>query len=813
MKGRARHKSNKTKELERWPVTYRWAAMGTLLAYSAIGVTKVAVGFPLNERKEKDGAPTGPQALVVGRFEIAPGTLGEVLTRFAGVAGISVKFADDELRTLPSHGVTGLYTPDQALKILVADSGASFRFVSADAVTIQLAQVATSVEVSADGPQMIGSPKYTELLRDTPQTISVIDNQILEQQGVNTLRDALRNVAGISLAAGEGGSQGDNLTIRGFSGRNDIFLDGMRDFGSYYRDPFNYESVDVLQGPSSTTFGRGSTGGVVNQESKAPQAGKFISGTLQFGSELTRRITADVNEPIGQTSAFRLNLMGHDSQVAERDVAENRRFGVAPSLAFALGTTTRLTLSYYHQQADDTPDYGIPWLFNGPAPVDRHSYYGFRDGNYLRTDVDIATAKVEHDFSSAITLRNQVRYGHYKRDALITEARIAGTPDPDTPLEDISVTRNQIAAQSLETYLGDQLDLTLRFRTGSAEHTVVTGVEGGRETSSPVRFAWSGVPGTSLLNPDENQPFSGTAVVSSDVKTLGISFGAYAVDTVKLNYQWSVIGGLRWDRFDTNYNQSVAPVAAFNRVDQKPSYRAAIVYNPKPYGSIYFDYGTSFNPSAESLSLSASNANLPPENNRTFELGTKWDFPSKRLSVEGAVFRTDKLNAREPDPDNPLLNVLAGEQRVNGAQVSVTGKITDGWQVLGSYAYLDGKLVSSQFYPQAVGAQLANVPKNTFNLWTTHALPWRLTAGAGAQFADSRTASTTVPIDPATGLVKRVPSYWVFDAMASRPITEHVGLQVNFYNLANRYYIDQVHPAHLVPGAGFTALVGLNFKF
>ena len=328
-----------------------------------------------------------------------------------------------------------------------------------------------------------------------------------------------------------------------------------------------------------------------------------------------------------------------------------------------------------------------------------------------------------------------------------------------------------------------------------------------------MRFAWSGVPGTSLLDPDNQQAFSGTSAVSSDVKALAISFGAYAVDTVKLNRKVSVIGGLRWDRFDTDYSQSVAPVASFKRVDQKPSYRAAVVYKPKAYGSIYFDYGTSFNPSAESLSLSASNANLPPENNRTFELGTKWDFPAKRLSVEAAVFRTDKLNAREPDPDNPLLNVLAGEQTVNGAQVSVTGKITDGWLVLGSYAYLNGKLVSSQFYPQAVGAQLANVPRNTFNLWSTHALPWRLTAGGGAQFVDARTASSTLPLDPVTGLVKEVPSYWLFNAMASRSIGEHVGLQVNLYNLANRNYIDQIHPAHLVPGAGFTALVGLNYKF
>jgi catecholate siderophore receptor len=234
-----RSKSIKINRVDHWPVTYRWAAMGTLLAYSALGVTKVATAAPWAQAKGKDGTSLGPQALVTRRFEIASGSLGDTMDAFAKVCGISMKFADDELRTLPSKGVMGLYTPDQALKLLVADSGASYRFVAADAVSIQLAQVATSVEVSTDGAQMIASAKYSELLRDTPQTISVIDNQILEQQGVNTLQDALRNVAGISLAAGEGGAQGDNLTIRGFSGRNDIFLDGMRDFGSYYRDPFN----------------------------------------------------------------------------------------------------------------------------------------------------------------------------------------------------------------------------------------------------------------------------------------------------------------------------------------------------------------------------------------------------------------------------------------------------------------------------------------------------------------------------------------------------------------------------------------------
>jgi catecholate siderophore receptor len=370
---------------DRWPVTYRWMAMGTLVAYSALGATKVAVVCPVSEFPMADDGPSGQQALVVRRFAIDAGPLDETLAAFERLSGMKVKFADDGIRKLPSHGATGLYTPEQALKALLAESGASYHLESSDSVVIHLAAIASSIEVIADAAQMVASQKYTELIRDTPQTISVVSQKTLEQQGVNTLRDALRNVAGISLAAGEAGAQGDNLTIRGFSARNDIFLDGMRDFGSYYRDPFNYESIDVFEGPTSATFGRGSTGGVVNQESKTPQAARFISGSLQFGSDLTRRITADVNQPLGQNTAFRLNVMGHDSQVAGRNVAENRRFGVAPSLAFGLGTTTRLTLGYYHQQADDNPDYGVPWLFNGPAPVKHSSYYGFRHGNYLKT--------------------------------------------------------------------------------------------------------------------------------------------------------------------------------------------------------------------------------------------------------------------------------------------------------------------------------------------------------------------------------------------------------------------------------------------
>lgn len=310
-----------------------------------------------------------------------------------------------------------------------------------------------------------------------------------------------------------------------------------------------------------------------------------------------------------------------------------------------------------------------------------------------------------------------------------------------------------------------------------------------------------------------HQPYSAVSTITSQVKTNALSVAACVLDTVKVGRPFDLTGGIRWDCFDTDYKQSIAPASAFSRVDAMPTWRGAVVYKPVDRGSVYFDYGTSFNPSAESLSLSAGNANLPPEKNRTYEFGTKWDLPATRLSFTAAVFRTDKVNAREPDPNNPLLNVLAGNQRVDGVQTGIRGRITRKWEVTSSYANLDSRVVSSNYYPASIGAQLANVPRNTFNIWNEYRLPWRWEIGGGGNYVSSRTASSTVPLDPTTGLVKQVPSYWVFNAMLKRPINEHMDFQINVNNTANRYYYDELHPGHIVLGPGRSALVGIKFKF
>jgi len=265
--------------------------------------------------------------------------------------------------------------------------------------------------------------KLTEPLLDIPQSVDVISDRLLQDRAVTNLNDALRTVPGISLGAGEFSWQGNNPSIRGFVARTDMFLDGIRDFGSYYRDAFNLQQIEVLEGPSSILFGRGSTGGVINQVSKVPMLDPILAGTLTFGSDLTRRVTADIGEPLpelAEGAAFRLTAMGHEQNVSARNVARDARYGIAPSLAIGIGTPTRLTAAYFHQSANDVPDYGLPWFGSAPAPVPRQNFYGFTS-DFLKTGTDVATLTAAHDFSIDATLRNQLRYAYYTRDFRITE--------------------------------------------------------------------------------------------------------------------------------------------------------------------------------------------------------------------------------------------------------------------------------------------------------------------------------------------------------------------------------------------------------
>ncbi|HEX3969901.1 MAG TPA: TonB-dependent siderophore receptor [Stellaceae bacterium] len=757
-----------------------------------------------------------------------------------------------------------LFASSSVAALLTSGSGlAAAQSASDNAIQLPTVSVESSAPAADYTTQQPTLNKLTQPLLDTPQSIDTVPRQLLDDQGVNTLRDALRNVTGVSLGAGENSSQGDNLTLRGFSARNDIYLDGMLDFGSYYRDPFFLEDVQVLKGPSSILFGRGSTGGVVEQDSKEAGLTPFANGSVAFGTDATKRATVDVNQPLGvlgSGAAFRVNLMAHDSGVAGRDVTENSRLGVAPTLSLGLGTDTRAYFSFFHQSEYDTPDYGMPVLFQGtagsprqiaqpvPESVGRSNFYGFADNDFLRTNVDVATGKIEHDVNDWLTVRDQLRFAHYVRQWSITEpqfyrAAAAGATGsvqliaPGTPLSSLQVSRNELYGTSLETFLENQTDATAKFDTSFVKHTLVTGVEIGEQTSDPKRFTTIGpYSTTSLTDPNSGAVYNASTYYSQSTKTDAGTKALYVLDTAELSDQWQIMGGGRLDRFEANvYQQSFnnpvtgtgASYLALYHKDDMPSWRGGVVYKPLPNGSVYFDAGTSFDPSAETLSLSAANSNLAPLKNKTYEIGTKWDLFHDAVTLRGALYRTQQINVRETDPNNSAQMILAGDARVDGFEFEAAGHLTDNWQVYGGYSYMYGVIDKSpvQGIASDLGNRLSNVPAHTFNFWTTYQMPWPVEIGGGVNVVSTRYASSTPRlICPTAGtctattpgvvaFLTKVPAYATFSAMAKYYVNEKLDLQLNISNIFNTFYYDQVHPSHMVPGAGRTAMLTVDYKY
>jgi catecholate siderophore receptor len=743
------------------------------------------------------------------RFEIPAGPLGDALAAFERTTGIRVD-ATASLGGIATPGAVGNLSAKEALETLLRGTGVSWRYTAPNVIAVELRR-SEVVQVRAEAAP--SSVKYTQPLRDIPQTLMVIPQEVIEEQGATTLRDVLQNVPGLTILAGEGGTPaGDNLTLRGFSARNDIFVDGVRDLGAQSRDPFNLEQVEVVKGPASAFTGRGSTGGSINLVSKSPLARAQYSGSLVLGSDATKRASVDVNQPLhglGEGAAFRLNVMGHDADVAGRNAVTTRRWGVAPSLAFGIGTPTRVTLSYLKLDQDNVSDYGIPWvpanhevlaaLRDQPAPVPRETFYGFADRDRELLDANLATLVLERDLNAAFTLRGQARYGHTTRDSIATPPRFSS---PDT-----TVINREMRAWLTEDDVWDgQVDLKGTFSTGDVAHGLVAGVSLSDENSIRRQRSAPNSP-TTLLDPNPNDVYPGEITLSPDAGDLtGRSLAVYAFDTLGFGERFELTGGLRWDRFDVNGVTTAG--LALDRVDELLSWRAAAVFKPRPNGSFYAAAGTALNPSLEALSYvggGSFNPDLEPEKSLTVELGTKWDALGERLMVSAALFRVAKTNARTPGilPDDPP-QVLEGEQRVTGVELGMSGDVTRDWRVFAAYTYMDSDVVESNS-PDEIGNELPQTPPHSLSLWTTLRLPGDLSVGGAARFVGRRYNNVSN--------ARSADAYWSFDAMASVPITERLELKLNVYNLTDGYYFDRVGGGHVVPAPGRSAHLAADFRF
>jgi catecholate siderophore receptor len=715
-----------------------------------------------------------------------------------------------------------------------------------DAESTELSRVLVEGERMDDyKPEQASSPKYTQPLVDTPQTITVLTEKLLLDQGSLGLSDALRNVPGITMQVGEGGAgSGDFIRIRGFDASNDINIDGFSDSLQYSRnDLFNFEAIEVVKGPNSAYSGAGNAAGSINLVSKAPQLADFIRGTAAIGTNDLGRITADVNQSIDsmEGAAFRINFMAHDQDVARRDEIFQKRWGVAPSLAFGLDTDTRVTLSYFHQTDDNLIDYGVPFLLTGEElPIDISNYYGLSNIDTEEQDIDLATVKVEHVFSDTLRLTNQTRYGTVDRYAIWSTPQNRNATGPeDAPCYPCTFENAALAIREgrfedalfqtagpqgigrdiEQTLFANQTNLGIDFATGSVEHNLVTGVEIARDEYQRDGIAVGGLQRlVNLYRPvaEFNGPTTFTRTrnaADNQIDTLAV----YVFDTLSFGENWLLSGGLRGERFDADTLATAADgtITTTDHSDTLVSGNIGLTWKPMENGSVYLSYANAKEPPAISAAGTGATGteNADPQENDSVELGTKWELFDDRLLVGAALFRTERTNELIDDDgieDTP--QVFDGKRRVQGVELSATGKITENWSVYGAYTYQDSEIVKASANSPIQGEILADTPEHSASAWTTVALPYGFVVGGGVQYVGERKPGPADSDRP-----WRLDSYTVVDLMASYVINDAFSLRLNVNNVTDEEYFERPRVtgtyAFAIPGEGRNAMLTLNYDF
>lgn len=740
--------------------------------------------------------------------------------------------------------------------VLAADAPADTTTTTTNAKNLDGVQVqaSTTSDYKVDN---LSSPKYTQPILDTTQTISVISKDLFLQQGATTLTEALRNSPGVgTFYVGENGttSTGDSIYMRGFDTSGSIFVDGVRDLGTISRDVFNTESVEVIKGPASTDNGRTAPTGAINMVSKQPELANGVSASLSYGSADQRRVTADWNQAVSNTSAFRLNVMGQDSGVPGRDQVENNRWGVAPSFAFGLGTATRVYVDYMHIKQNNVPDGGVPTIglpgYSSPDPkrpflnnapeVDSSNFYG-TTADHDHVTADMFTTRIEHDFNDRLAFHNSFRWGRTAEDYLLTSfmgtAANLLTPNPTDPSTWTIARSNPTFKHQANRIITDQANLTATFETGAITHNLSTGIELTQEKATTVGLAalngttW---PAANLYAPnwDVSGLTYGQTGAYSNAKTNTAS--AYVFDTLKFAEHWQVNAGVRMDHYNTDYSSmvqcgakngpvcgtlptgSVVPGLDAKTGDNLWNWKLGVLYKPMPNGSFYLNYAVSAEPpGGNTLTLSSSansqdNPNLQPERARTYEVGTKWELLDEKLLLTGALYQTTVSNDLVQDPVT-LLYYQIGQKRVQGVELSAVGKLTENWAVSAGFTTMNASVLSGTAVAEDGSSDLAYTPKKAFTSWTSYLLPFGLTIGGGARYNGEMQRGT----DSAIGTPAYTKAYWVVDAMASYPINKNFDLRLNVYNLFDKDYVAAINKSgyRYTPGTPRSAMITANIRF
>ncbi len=669
-----------------------------------------------------------------------------------------------------------------------------------------------------------GIGKGNQALRDIPQSLTVVTEKLVDDRNLDTLKDVLHNTAGVSFQAAEGGEE--DIRLRGFSlaTTGDIFVDGMRDPAFYDRDTFNNDRIELLRGSASMLFGRGSTGGAVNQVTKLPRAIDENEVSVTLGSHNYRRIVADINQQTGDNAALRINAMGTK---ADNNGSGSRldKQGAALAYRWGIGTADEILVSLYALENNNGINYGLPWIrptASSPASattiisaLDPSDYFGMASDRNAGT-ARYATLAHTHRFQDGAELKTQLRSGKYTRDQRASAIRFtsAAATNLTTFFPATSFNRgNNPKIQDLEGTYG-QSDFSQKFQAWGLRHEVLAGVDFAREAKNVFRASAITKPRTTVGTPNDG------ARVAEDARTTSVSsafsasnLGLYAQDMIHVAPTWKVLGGLRFDSMRADFNNLSdrgVVTSSYQQTISDWSQRAGVLYQPNALQSFHFSYGTSFNTSADTYSYSALSANTPPEQSHNIEFGAKLDSANKRTTTRIAVFRSTKFNERNTDPDSAATAfLLSGQRHTTGLEVDVTGKITPQWEIYGSYMWMPDAVIDVASPTASAGERQGERPSLTpihsGTVWTTYQFSRALRLGAGLNFRSEQA--------PNRNPGWMAPAFTTLDVMAEYSFSERYVLKGNITNATNVLYADALYSGHYVPGSGRNVQVTLNIKF
>lgn len=855
----------------------RLVAAGTLASF-AVSTDAFAEVKPAaedtNGKVERVGeSPADEQAKsaqVVHDYRIPEGTIREVLDAIATVNGFTVHIPSDRVGDVQSPGVKGVLNLQEALEAALKGTGIAATIDSSDSVTLKLKSADQTVTVVADGPQSI---KYTAPLRDLPQTITVIPQEVLQTTASTSLVEALRTVPGITFGAGEGGNPiGDRPYIRGVDSQSSTFVDGMRDIGSQSREVFNLESIEVSKGPSGTFAGRGASGGSLNLNNKMARKEKFVGGSFSPGNGSFYRGTVDGNMKFNDYVSGRLNGLWHSAGVAGRDVTKSDRWGVAPATTFNINKRTTLNLNYYHLMSNDIPDPGMPYnnptFFQrtadnrprvlqagdgSPLVVNRKAFYGNTNRDFRVEKVKTGLARIQVSLWEGAVLRNTYRYGKSNQDYIYSQA----DDSQGNIYYGLVFLRNLNRNTRVDTSI-DQTDLAGSGKTGPVRHTYATGMEFSRErgwnssygitlpatTVNGVSVAASRCPGgagaagnyncVDLFNPapEYNDPWRSVNTINranlafpTNARTTTRSL--YGFDTMQLHPKLMATVGIRYDHYNSRYRgaQNVALVTS-QRVDDLVNYQGALNYKPQTKVSIYGSVSSSSVPVGNALlqgsdpnALSTTtNQNLAPEKTRSVEAGVKYELFGGRALATAAFFQQNVDNARVTADASGSIQ-MAGKKRNRGIDVGISGNVTRKLQVFGGYTFMNAILVDNGVVvtngvasPSPLnGRRFPNTPEHSFSVTSYYQATRALKVGGGI-YGAGKVFGADNPTSAYT--MKWVPSYTRVDLFGSYRFTKHYDLQANLLNVGDKVYFLQAYTTHyaqMAPGRTFRATFNVSF--